>query len=94
MTNIHVRRLSGIWLAAAIFSVHPCPIFSQELESRSPSTLCSKVDSSTAPDQAEKHTTLTADAVLANLPDAPMPQESKRRIRRRIRLPRQRLKLT
>jgi hypothetical protein len=74
MTNNHVRRLSGILLAAAIFSVHPCPMFSQELESRSPSTLRSKVDSSSAPDQAEKHPTLTADAVPATLPDAPMPQ--------------------
>jgi hypothetical protein len=44
------------------------------LESRSPSTLRSKVDSSSAPDQAEKHPTLTEDAVPATLPDAPMPQ--------------------
>jgi len=74
MTNNHVRRLSGILLAAAIFSVHPCPISSQELESRSSSTLRWKVDYSSAPDQAERHTTLTEDAVLAALPDAPMPQ--------------------
>jgi hypothetical protein len=74
MTNNHVGRLSGILLAAAIFSVHPGPIFSQELESRSPSTLRSKADSSSAPDQAEKHTTLTEDAALAPVPDAPMPQ--------------------
>jgi hypothetical protein len=73
MTN-HVKHLSGILLAAAIFSVHPCPILSQELESRSPS-LCSNVDSLSAPDQAEKHTTLTEDAALATLPDAPMPQD-------------------
>jgi len=74
MTNNHVRRLSGILLAAAIFSVHPCAIFSQEVENRSPSTLRSKVDSLSAPDQAEKHTTLTEDAVFATLPDAPTPQ--------------------
>ena len=74
MTNNHVRRLSGILLAAAIFSVHPCPISSQELESRSSSTLRWKVDYSSAPDRAERHTTLTEDAVLATLPDAPMPQ--------------------
>jgi len=74
MTNNHVRPLSCILLAAAIFSVHPCPIFSQELESRSPSTMRSKVDSSSAPDQAQKHTTLTEDAARVTLPDAPMPQ--------------------
>jgi hypothetical protein len=74
MTNNHVRRLSGTLLAAAIFCVHPCPVFSQELESQSPSTLRSKVDSPSAPVQADEHTALTGDAVLATLPDAPMPQ--------------------
>jgi len=74
MTNNHVRRLSGVLWAAAIFSVRPCPIFSQQLESQCPSTPRSKVDSLSAPDQAEKHTTLTEDAVLATVPDAPMPQ--------------------
>jgi hypothetical protein len=75
MTNNHVRHLSGILLVAAMFSAHPCPVISQDLESRSPSTLRSKGDYSSAPDRAEEHTALTQDAVLDTLPDAPMPQD-------------------
>ncbi|HWO28319.1 MAG TPA: hypothetical protein VNO32_05935, partial [Candidatus Acidoferrum sp.] len=59
MTNNHVRHLSGILLAAAMFSAHPCPVISQDLESRSPSTLRSKGDYSSATDRAEEHTALT-----------------------------------
>ena len=78
MTNNRVRsgRLSGILLvAAAIFSAHPCLVFSQDLESRSPFTLRSQDDSSSAPEQADKHLSLADDAVFAALPDAPMPQD-------------------
>jgi hypothetical protein len=75
MTNNHVRHLSGILLVAAIFSAHPYPVFSQDLESRFPSTLRSKGDYSYAPDQAEEHTALTQDEVRVTLPDAPMPQD-------------------
>ena len=78
MTNNRVGsgRLSGILLvAAAIFSAHPCLVFSQDLESRSPFTLRSQDDSSSAPEQADKHMHLADDAVFAALPDAPMPQD-------------------
>jgi len=78
MTNNRVGsgRLSGILLiAAAIFSAHPCLVFSQDLESRSPFPLRSQDDSSSAPEQADKHMHLVDDAVFAALPDAPMPQD-------------------
>jgi hypothetical protein len=78
MTNDRVRfgHLSGILLVAvAIFSAHPCAVFSQDLESRSPSTLRSQDDSSSVPDQAKQHTPITDDEVVATLPDAPMPQD-------------------
>jgi hypothetical protein len=75
MTNNHLRHLSGILLAAAIFLAHPCPVFAQDSESRSPSSLRSRGVSLSAPRQAEKPTALTGHAVLAALPDAPMPQD-------------------
>jgi hypothetical protein len=69
-------RLSGTMLvAAAIFSVHPCAVFSQDLESRSPSTVRLKDDFSTMPEKAENRFPLADDEMLAALPDAPMPQE-------------------
>jgi len=77
MTNNRVRfgRLSGMLLVAgAMFSAHPRLLFSQELESRSPSTLRSRDDSSSVPEQAKKHEASADDAVFAALPDAPMPQ--------------------
>jgi hypothetical protein len=68
--------LSGILLmAAVIFSADPCLVFSQDLESRSPSTLRSQDDSSSVPEHAGKHMPLAGDAVFAALPDAPMPQD-------------------
>jgi hypothetical protein len=74
MTN-RFGHLSGILLvAAAIFSVHPCAVLSQELESRPPSTLRSQDDSPSVRDQAKNHITAADDAVVASLPDAPMPQ--------------------
>jgi hypothetical protein len=77
MTNNRVkfeRLLSGILsVAAALLSVHPCAVFSQDLESRSPSTRRSQDDSSSVPEQTKKHTPLPDDAVIAALPDAPMP---------------------
>jgi hypothetical protein len=62
-------------VAAAVFYAHPCLVFSQDLESRSPSTLRSQDDSSSVPEQAKKHVALANDPVLATLPDAPMPQD-------------------
>jgi hypothetical protein len=77
MTNNRVkfeRLLSGILsVAAAILSVHPCAVFSQDLESRSPTARRSQDDSSSVPEQTQKHTPLPDDAVIAALPDAPMP---------------------
>jgi len=80
MTNHRVRfgRLSGLVVAAAIVSVHPCALFSQHLETRSPSALRSQDDSSAPPEPAKKHTSLTDDALVATLPDAPMPQDQSR----------------
>jgi len=78
MTNNRVGfgRLSGMLLvAAAVFYAHPCLVFSQDLESRSPSTLRSRDDSSSEPEQAKKHVASADDAVFATLPDAPMPQD-------------------
>ena len=74
MTN-RFGHLSGILLVvAAIFSVHPCAVFSQELESRPPSILRLQDDSPSVPDQAKNHIATANDAVVATLPDAPMPQ--------------------
>jgi hypothetical protein len=78
MTNNRVNRghLSGILLvAAAILSAHPRAVFSQDLESRSPSTPRSQDDSSFVPDQATQHMPSADDAVVATLPDAPVPQD-------------------
>src|SRR5260370_33629755 len=78
MTNNRVRfgRLSGILLVgSAIFSALPCLVFSQDLESRSPFTLRSQDDSSSAPGQADKHLHWADDAAFAALPDAPLPQD-------------------
>src|SRR5258706_14883269 len=78
MTNTRVNRghLSGILLvAAAILSAHPCAIFSQDLESRSPSTRRSQDDSSSVPDPDKGHAPSAEGAVVASLPDAPMPQD-------------------
>src|SRR5260370_2211553 len=78
MTNIRVGFgcLSGILLiGAAILSAPPRLVFSQDLESRSPFTLRSQDDSSSAPGQADKHMHLADDAVFAALPDTPMPQD-------------------
>ena len=77
MTNNRVRfgHLSGILLAAAICLCHPCAVFAQDVESRSPSTPRSQDKSSSVPDQAEKHSPMTDDVEFANLPDAPMPQD-------------------
>ena len=61
-------------VAAAILSAHPRAVFSQDLESRSASTLPSSDDPSSVPDHARKTMPLTDDAVAA-LPDAPMPQD-------------------
>jgi len=74
MTN-RFGHLSGILLVAASVScVHPCSVFSQELESRPPSTLGLQDDSPSVPGQAKNHITAADDAVVASLPDAPMPQ--------------------
>ena len=82
MTNNRVHRghLSGILLvAAAILSAHPCAVFSQDLESRSASTQRSQGNPSSVPasvpDHDKDHASLADDAVVANLPDAPMPQD-------------------
>jgi hypothetical protein len=78
MTNYRLRfgHVSGTLLvAAAIFAVPPCVVFSQDLESRSPSTVRSEDDSLSVPNRAEKHTSLADAAVVATLPDAPMPQD-------------------
>ena len=74
--GVRSGRLSGILLmAATIFSADPCLVLSQDLESRSPSTLRSQDDSSSVPDQLKKHMPLADAAVFATLPDAPMPQD-------------------
>jgi hypothetical protein len=78
MTNNRVRfgRLSGILLiAAAILSVHPCAVFSQDLESRFPSTGRSQDNSSSVTDQAKKDMPSADDEEVGTLPDAPMPQD-------------------
>ncbi len=67
MTNHHNRlgHLSGLLLAAAVISAHPCAVFSQDMGSQFPSTLRPQNDSSSAP---------ADDELVATLPDAPMPQ--------------------
>jgi hypothetical protein len=77
MTNNRVRsgRLSGLLVAAAIVSAHPYVVLSQDLQSRSPSTLPSQDDSSSVPDLAKKHMSLADDAPVATLPDALMAQD-------------------
>src|ERR1700751_1914831 len=78
MTSHRLRfgNLSAILLAAtAIISADPCALFSQDLESRSPSTLRSQDDYSAVSDRAKKQVPSADDAVLATLPDAPMPQD-------------------
>jgi hypothetical protein len=74
--RVKLGRLSGILLVvAALLSAHPCAVFSQDVESRSPSTLRSQDDSSSVSDQTKNHMPLTEDAVVAMLPDAPMAQD-------------------
>jgi hypothetical protein len=74
MTN-RFGHLSGLLLVvASVSSVHPCAVFSHELENRPPSTLRSQDDSPSVPDQAKNHIATADDAVVASLPDAPMPQ--------------------
>src|SRR5580704_10402731 len=78
MTNNRVNRghLSGILLvAAAILSAHPYAVFSQDVESLFPSARRLKYDPSSLPDQDKDHRPLADDAVVATLPDAPMPQD-------------------
>jgi hypothetical protein len=78
MTSHRLRfgNLAGILLAAtAIISADPCALFSQDLESRSPSTMRSQDDYSAVSDRAKKHVPSADDAVIATLPDAPMPQD-------------------
>ena len=78
MTSHRLRfgNLSAILLAAtAIISADPCALFSQDLESRSPSTLRSQDDYSAVSDRAKKQVPSPDDAVIATLPDAPMPQD-------------------
>jgi hypothetical protein len=78
MTSHRLRfgNLSAILLAAtAIISADPCALFSQDLESRSPSTLRSQDDYSAVSDRAKKQVPSADDAVIATLPDAPMPQD-------------------
>jgi hypothetical protein len=68
--------LSGILLvAAAIVSADPRLAFSQDLESRPPTSLRSQDASLSVPDQAKNNLPLANDAVFAALPDAPMPQD-------------------
>jgi hypothetical protein len=74
MTNDRLRFGYILLVAAAVFSADPCPVLSQDLESRSSSTLGSENHPSSGFDQAEKHMPSADDAVVANLPDAPMPQ--------------------
>jgi hypothetical protein len=78
MTNNRVSRghLPGILLvAAAIWSAHPCAVFSQDLESRSPATWRSQGDPRSVPDQDRDHTPWADDEIVATLPVAPMPQD-------------------
>jgi hypothetical protein len=74
MTNRLGQLYGTLLVAAALFSVYPGTVFSQDSENRSPSTLHSQVDSPSVPDQAKNHIATANDAVVATLPDAPMPQ--------------------
>jgi hypothetical protein len=74
MTNTLGQLYGTLLVAAALFSVSPGTVFSQDSENRSPSTLHSQVDSPSVPDQAKNHIATANDAVVATLPDAPMPQ--------------------
>src|SRR5689334_9733227 len=78
MTNNRVNRghLSAVLLvAAAILSAHPSAVFSQDLESRSPSTRRSQDDSPSVPDPDKDHAPSAEGAGVASLPDAQMPQD-------------------
>ena len=74
MTNRLGQLYGTLLVAAALFSVYPGTVFSQDSKNRSPSTLHSQVDSPSVPDQAKNHIATANDAVVATLPDAPMPQ--------------------
>jgi hypothetical protein len=74
MTNRLGQLYGTLLVAAALFSVYPGTVFSQDSENRSPSTLHSRVDSASVPDQAKNHIATANDALVATLPDAPMPQ--------------------
>ena len=74
MTNRLGQLYGTLLVAAALFSVYPGTVFSQDSENRSPSTLHSQVDSPSVPDQAKNHIATANDPVVATLPDAPMPQ--------------------
>jgi hypothetical protein len=50
-------------------------VFSQDLESRSSSTRRSSDDSSSVPAEDKNHAPLADDAIVATLPDTPMPQD-------------------
>jgi len=74
--RLRFRNLSVILLAVtAIISADACALFSQDLERRSPSTLRSQDDYSAVSDRAKKQVPSADDAVIATLPDAPMPQD-------------------
>jgi len=78
MTNNRVNRghLSRILLvAAAILSAHPPAVLSQDLESLFSSTQRAQEDPSSVPGRDKDQTPLADDAVVATLPDAPMPQK-------------------
>jgi hypothetical protein len=78
MTNNRLKcgHLSGILLVgAAILSADPPDVFSQDLESRSPSIVRSRDDASSESGFADKHMPAADDAVVATLPDTPMPQD-------------------
>jgi hypothetical protein len=74
MTNRLGQLYGTLLVAAALFSVSPGTVFSQDSENRSPSTLHAQFDSPSVPDQAKNHIATANDAVVATLPDAPMPQ--------------------
>jgi len=76
MTNRRVAsgRVCGL-LIAAVVSIYPCAVLSQDFESRSFSVQRSQNDFSSVSSQANKHTPLIDEAVVADLPDAPMPQD-------------------
>jgi hypothetical protein len=75
MTN-HLVGLDhvSIILLAVLVSGLSCPVFSQDFESPSPSALDSQHDLSSVSDQANNLLSSANVAVVADLPDAPMPQ--------------------